>query len=100
MFEVGKFSEESLDSLLEELGKVSKFDAEGEAEKYFSIAVTLRETILFLRQNPALKSSVLAAQDDGTEADNMTLGLDLLRCESLHSLDASTVDRLMKKNYS
>ncbi len=95
MFEVGKLSDETLDSLVAELEKVHEVDGEGEAAKYFSHALTLRDTILFLRHNASLKS------DDGGGGDtNMCLGLDLIRCESLQSLEQSTVCRLLSKNYS
>ncbi|XP_077863957.1 protein FAM91A1-like [Saccoglossus kowalevskii] len=50
MFEVGKLSDESLDSFLTELEKVPQENvAEGEAQRYFDHAVTLRNTIQFLR---------------------------------------------------
>ena len=91
MFEVGKLSDESMDSLVEELDKVSQVEGEGEAARYFSHALTLKETIQFLRQNEALK--------DGEES-SLCLGLDLIRCESLQSLDPSTASRLLNKNYS
>ena len=90
MFEVGKLSDESLDSFVGELEKVSDADGgEGEAARYFAHALTLRETILFLRQNQGLSRDGLLCQ-----------GLDLVRCESLQSLDASTASRLLSKNYS
>lgn len=43
MFEVGKLCDESLDSFLGELEKVSLLDAEGEGEvsRYFAHAVSL-----------------------------------------------------------
>ncbi len=91
MFEVGKLSDETMDSLVAELEKVHEIDGEGEAAKYFSHALTLRDTVLFLRHNAALRA-------DGD--DNMCLGVDLIRCESLQSLDQSTVCRLLSKNYS
>eukprot|EP00090_Calanus_glacialis_P008224 TRINITY_DN16538_c0_g1_i1.p1 TRINITY_DN16538_c0_g1~~TRINITY_DN16538_c0_g1_i1.p1 ORF type:complete len:858 (-),score=315.54 TRINITY_DN16538_c0_g1_i1:118-2628(-) len=84
MFEVGKLSEEQMDQFLEELEKISTVDAEGEAGVYFTAAITLRDTISCLRGNPSLAS----------------LGLDLVRCESLQSLDQSTLARLLTKNYS
>ncbi|XP_040581612.1 LOW QUALITY PROTEIN: protein FAM91A1 [Lepeophtheirus salmonis] len=90
MFEVGKLSDESLDSFVVELEKVSKVEGEGEAARYFSHALNLMDTINFLRQNPNLKD----------DEENMCLGLDLIRCESLQSLKASTVERLLTKNYS
>ncbi|XP_034247668.1 protein FAM91A1 isoform X2 [Thrips palmi] len=80
MFEVGKLPDESLDSFLLELEKVSVEgnEGEGEAQRYFDHAVILRSTILFLRQNHCL---------------------DLVRCESLLSLDFATCTRLLNKNY-
>ncbi|XP_056153968.1 protein FAM91A1 [Lampris incognitus] len=50
MFEVGKLSDETLDSFLAELEKVES-TAEGEAQRYFDHALTLKNTILFLRYN-------------------------------------------------
>ncbi|CAD5117523.1 DgyrCDS6290 [Dimorphilus gyrociliatus] len=88
MFEVGKLSEESLDSFLSELEKVQSV-AEGEAQRYFDHAVTLRDIIKFLRHNKELRLS-----DDG-----QSYGLDLLRCESLLGLDTATCSRVLKKNY-
>lgn len=91
MFEVGKLCDESLDSLVTELEKVSSVEGEGEAARYFSHALTLKQTVLFWRMNQALKA------DDKA---NMCLGLDLIRCESLQSLDPSTASRLLNKNYA
>lgn len=82
MFEVGKLSDESLDSLLAELEKISTDDSEGEAQRYFEHALVLRATIKFLRHDIAAP------------------GLDLIRCESLQSLDAATCSRLLNKNYT
>ncbi len=90
MFEVGKLCDESLDSLVTELEKVSNVEGEGEAARYFSHAITLRDTVIFLRQNEKFKG------DD----DDKCLGLDLIRCESLQSLDQSTACRLLSKNYA
>lgn len=82
MFEVGKLSDECLDGFITELDKVSVLDAEGEGEarRYFDHAVILRATILALR-------------------NLLPSGLDLVRCESLHSLDAATCSRLLNKKY-
>uniref|UniRef100_A0A0A9X8Q7 Protein FAM91A1 n=2 Tax=Lygus hesperus TaxID=30085 RepID=A0A0A9X8Q7_LYGHE len=79
MFEVGKLTDESMDSFLCELEKVStaRDDSEGEARRYFEHALVLRATILALRHR----------------------GLDLVRCESLQSLDKETCTRLLNKNY-
>ncbi|KAJ7374980.1 hypothetical protein OS493_001707 [Desmophyllum pertusum] len=89
-FEVGKLTDESLDSFLGELEKVDTV-AEGEAQRYFDHAITLRDTILFLRYNRNL----------GVEPDQVPAkGLDLLRCESLNSLDSAACGRVLQKNYS
>jgi hypothetical protein len=40
------------------------------------------------RQNPLLRE------------EELCVGLDLVRCESLQSLDQSTVSRLLRRNYS
>lgn len=90
MFEVGKLTDESLDSFLGELEKVDSV-AEGEAQRYFDHAITLRDTILFLRYNRNL----------GLEPGQVPAkGLDLLRCESLNSLDSAACGRVLQKNYS
>uniref|UniRef100_A0A671MKA7 Protein FAM91A1-like n=1 Tax=Sinocyclocheilus anshuiensis TaxID=1608454 RepID=A0A671MKA7_9TELE len=85
MFEVGKLSDETLDSFLMELEKVES-TAEGEAQRYFDHALTLRNTILFLRYNKDL-------------TPDQSLPLDLLRCESLLGLDPATCSRVLNKNY-
>ncbi|KAK7793931.1 hypothetical protein R5R35_011860 [Gryllus longicercus] len=87
MFEVGKLSDESLDSFLAELEKISTADSEGEAQRYFDHALILRSTILFLRHNRRM-------------GESLCLPLDLIRCESLQSLDSATCTRLLSKNYS
>ncbi|XP_078072994.1 protein FAM91A1 [Mustelus asterias] len=91
MFEVGKLSDESLDSFLVELEKVQN-TGEGEAQRYFDHALTLRNTILFLRHNKELVT------DD--EQPNNGFPLDLLRCESLLGLDPATCSRVLNKNYT
>ncbi|MEE6463183.1 hypothetical protein FKM82_005809 [Ascaphus truei] len=91
MFEVGKLSDESLDSFLVELEKVQS-TGEGEAQRYFDHALTLRNTILFLRHNKDLVAQ--------PEHANTGLPLDLLRCESLLGLDPATCSRVLNKNYS
>lgn len=88
MFEVGKLSDESMDSFLTELEKVGS-DAEGEARRYFDHALTLRDTVRFLRHNRELVEDGEAGQ-----------GIDLLRCESLLGLDPETRSRVLNKNYS
>ena len=106
MFEVGKLSDESIESLVSELEKVQDADGEGEAARYFSHALTLRDTIHFLRYNEAFNSSDTVEASDEASSDtkpgtnSLCLGLDLIRCESLQSLDPSTATRLLNKNYS
>ncbi|XP_045551046.1 protein FAM91A1 isoform X3 [Salmo salar] len=92
MFEVGKLSDETLDSFLMELEKVES-TAEGEAQRYFDHALTLRNTILFLRYNKDLTT------DQGPDLPNNGLPLDMLRCESLLGLDQATCSRVLNKNY-
>jgi hypothetical protein len=90
MFEVGKLSDESIDSLLSELKKVGN-EGEGEAQRYFEHAVTLRETLHFLRYNKELLPNGTSSQGSA---------IDLLRCESLNSLDVAACQRVLNKNYS
>lgn len=97
MFEVGKLSDESLDSLLVELAKVER-QAEGEAQRYFDHAVTLRDTILFLRNNVNLLPDFHEAHE--VISNHHGYGLDLIRCESLYSLDRATCARILKRNYA
>ncbi|XP_073749282.1 protein FAM91A1 isoform X3 [Callorhinus ursinus] len=94
MFEVGKLSDESLDSFLIELEKVQS-TGEGEAQRYFDHALTLRNTILFLRHNKDL-----VAQTAQPDQPNYGFPLDLLRCESLLGLDPATCSRVLNKNYT
>ncbi|KAI1308996.1 Protein FAM91A1 [Halotydeus destructor] len=94
MFEVGKLPDESVDSLLIELSKISNIaeDEGSEAERYFLNAVMLYKTIKCLRYNKQLTNQDKAEGDKGP-------ALDLIRCESLQNLDSSVVERLLKKNY-
>lgn len=94
MFEVGKLSDESLDSLMVELDRICTDDSEGEAQRYFEHALTLRTTVQFLRKaRPALEN------DNSSGSSTWSGGLDLIRVESLQSLDAEIYSRLMCKNY-
>ncbi|XP_066972878.1 protein FAM91A1 isoform X2 [Macrobrachium rosenbergii] len=89
MFEVGKMLDEGLDSLLTELDKIQRSDSEGEAQRYFEHALTLRTSVTFLRHNRDLCAP-------GQEVPH---ALDLIRWESLSNLDPATTARLLKKNY-
>ncbi|BFZ16729.1 hypothetical protein BsWGS_19768 [Bradybaena similaris] len=93
MFEVGKLSDESMDSFLSELEKVGS-DAEGEARRYFDHALILRDTVRFLRHNRELVDDSEGVGASGGQ------GIDLLRCESLLGLDPETRSRVLNKNYS
>mmetsp|Transcript_12378 Transcript_12378/g.31660 ORF Transcript_12378/g.31660 Transcript_12378/m.31660 type:complete len:856 (-) Transcript_12378:2026-4593(-) len=90
MFEAGKLSDESMDDFLAELDGSNALH-EGEAQTYFEHAVTLRDTVRFLRWNPALTLA---------ESEGKGLGVDLLRCESVNSLDSATGSRVLQKNYA
>lgn len=80
LFEVGKLSDESLDSLLLELDKVvADPEIEGEARRYLAAAACLRTALRVLR--PKLRP------------------LDLLRCEALHALGHQSRTRLLATKY-
>ena len=121
MFEVGKLSDQSIDNLVAELDKVSRDQNEGEAQRYFDHATIFKSTIQFLRNNKQLVLFSGSFQqedkpnDDDDDVDDEDesakssrrapiedepLGLDLLRCESLASLDGEARQRILAKNYS
>ncbi|XP_075525243.1 protein FAM91A1 isoform X1 [Dermacentor variabilis] len=100
MFEVGKLSDESLDSFLVELKKVGEA-GEGEAQRYFDHALTLQDTVRFLRHNAAIvPESETQPAEESSSTTGFGLGLDLVRCESLQNLDQDTCARLLNKNYA
>ncbi|GMT26538.1 hypothetical protein PFISCL1PPCAC_17835 [Pristionchus fissidentatus] len=78
LFEVGKLTDEQLRDFMEQLEKVNRF-AEGEAQRFSEHAMTLLHTLKSLR--------------NGRE-------LDLIRGESLLSLDAQSRARVLLKSYS
>lgn len=80
MYEVGKLADESMNEFMEELEKVNE-EAEGEAQTYHDHAITLRDTLRFLRNTDRCKV-------EGCE------GVDLIRCERLTSLDVNTRERV------
>lgn len=98
MFEVGKLPDESMDSLLGELSKVSSFSNEdegSEAERYFLNAVNLFNTVKFVRYNRQLTYDIY----EGTMQTN-GIAIDLVRSDSLlNRLDLQTCQRLLKKKY-
>ena len=112
MFERGKLSDETLDSFIAELDNVSAL-CEGETQRYFSMALTLKDTLRFLRRNARLgigssssssKEEVEKGEKDFHQVQATTttkgLGVDLLRCESINALDTDTCARVLQKNYS
>jgi hypothetical protein len=115
LFEAGKLPDESLDSLLAELALVrerSEDDDGLEAQSYFVHALLLDETLRFLRHNRNLR--VVTNGDDQVRQESLTadesqtdcdvsfagLGLDLLRVESLLSLEPAVAKRLLQRNYA
>ncbi len=112
---------------MHELEKVSNDQNEGEAQRYFDHARILKSTLKFLRYNNELKifsgfsqkstkektieseeSPENTASEDSNKGEetievpieNEPMGLDLLRCESLMSLDDESRQRILAKNYS
>ncbi|KAI6652112.1 Protein FAM91A1-like [Oopsacas minuta] len=84
MFEVGKLSDENIDSFLNELAQIS-FLSEGEAQRYFDHAHALFNTLTILR---------------GSSDTKKPLPMDLLRAESIAQLDPEACQRLLSKNYN
>jgi hypothetical protein len=119
---VGKLTDQALDSFINELDKVSKESNEGEAQRYFDHALILKSTIQFLRNNNDIKlfsgfkqQPPAAAVESTTPTDTTEtttansrpqpiedepVSMDLLRCESLASLDEDSRQRILAKNYS
>ncbi|RNA28552.1 FAM91A1 [Brachionus plicatilis] len=103
MFEVGKLTDQSLDNFISELEKISSEISEGEAQRYFDHALIFKSTIQFLRHNADLRLfSDFKECENGKKiaVEDEPLGLDLLRCESLASLDEDSRQRILAKNYS
>ncbi|XP_002155306.4 protein FAM91A1 isoform X1 [Hydra vulgaris] len=93
MFEVGKLTDESLDNFVAELEKIENVTNEGEAQRYFDHAEILKNTIQYLRNNKDLNI-------DQDMKDMSALKLDLVRCESMNSLDPAVCSRIFQKKYS
>ncbi|CAH8498212.1 unnamed protein product [Schistosoma mattheei] len=86
MFEVGKLSDDSLNSFIFELNHLAPV-SEGEAGVYREYALNLRKTIHFLRSQASLDSTDFC-------------DVDLIRGGSLLSLEAETRIRVLRKNYN
>lgn len=105
MFEVGKLADESLDDFLGELDKVESKETDGdEAQRYADHALCLRNTIRLIRYNPLFAPT--SGSSDNTESNSEANtprkgpGLDLLRCERFNSLDRTSFQKVLSKNYS
>lgn len=99
MFEVGKLPDECMDSLLFELSDIHNINVEeegDEAERYFLNAIMLYRTVQFLRHNSSLTGKLVTDETD----EHASLGLDLIRCDSLMNLDSQICERLLRKNYA
>lgn len=99
----GKLTDQALDSFIAELDKVPNEQSEGEAQRYFDHAIILKKTIQFLRHNKKLNvfSGMKPQKSDETsDLLDETVGVDLLRCESLAGLDDESKQRILAKNYS
>lgn len=102
MFEVGKLSDEWIDSLLVELSKIKGDTIEDdgyEAKRYYTHAMMLHRTIEFIRTDLKLASDLLQTDKSASQSENQRIGLDLIRIESLSNLDAESCERFLKKNY-
>lgn len=102
MFEVGKLSDEWIDSLLLELSKIQSDSIEDdgyEAKRYYIHALMLHRTIEFVRNDLRLVPEVITTENTETSDDSGRIGLDLIRVESLSNLDTETCERFLKKNY-
>jgi hypothetical protein len=120
MFEVGKLAHGSVPSLLEELAQVHTVsDSDGEAQQYFDHAVNLLHTLQFLRGPTATDRTGLAVLDAAAGVGTCAASLgarmqkcsmlteanalpetDLVRVESLASLDAAARLRVLARSYS
>jgi len=80
--------------------------SEGEAQRYFDHAIILKKTIQFLRHNKKLnvfsgiKTQKTEEKSEESASSEETIGVDLLRCESLAGLDEESKQRILAKNYS
>ena len=59
-----------------------------------------RETIMMFERKLILKSRIALEMAISDTNQDLCLGLDLIRCESLQSLDPGTASKLLNKNYS
>ena len=102
----GKLNDQALDSFISELDKVPQEQSEGEAQRYFDHAIILKKTIQFLRHNkklnvfPGMRHAENNSKAELQPIEFDSIGVDLLRCESLAGLDDESKQRILAKNYS
>ena len=80
LFEVGKLTDEMMDSFVAELGSTHAL-WEGEVRTYYEHTVTLHRTLVTLRSPP------------------LNYAVDLLKCEAINSLSARSRSRVLAANY-
>lgn len=94
LFEVGKMPDESMDDFLHELDQIKNCgEGEGEAQRYYKHAISLRSTLRFLRHNNRFGLN-------NTDKLNCDGGVDMIRAESLDNLDDGTKLRIIEQNFA
>lgn len=89
LYEVGKIPHEALDAFLVACADVERPEIdEADVLEYFDQAIALRHAIVFLRSHPACRL-------EGTQRP-----LDIVRTESLATLDPATRDRVLQRSYA
>ncbi|KNC52422.1 uncharacterized protein AMSG_08399 [Thecamonas trahens ATCC 50062] len=81
LFEVGKLTDETMDSFVAELSTANAI-VEGEVRTYYEHTVTLHKTLVTLRSPP------------------LNYAVDLLKCEAVNSLPPATRSRVLDANYA
>eukprot|EP00730_Choanoeca_flexa_P003369 TRINITY_DN11384_c0_g1_i3.p1 TRINITY_DN11384_c0_g1~~TRINITY_DN11384_c0_g1_i3.p1 ORF type:complete len:834 (+),score=166.17 TRINITY_DN11384_c0_g1_i3:131-2632(+) len=94
MFEAGKLTDELMEEFLHELDLTPPSEADHQTEEYTQQAFTLRDSIRVLRNYTSLP---LVSETNETSSH---LGLDLVKLESLSSLDPATRQRVLGRNYA
>ncbi|EDQ88251.1 uncharacterized protein MONBRDRAFT_26464 [Monosiga brevicollis MX1] len=96
----GKITEETMDEFLSELDQ-TVVSGEGQTQEYTRQALILRDALRFLRHNQAVDIPGLTDNEQDAKAESMDgAGVDLLKCESVLSLDRATQQRVLERAYS